>query len=61
MYVDKFYKVLNVNNDALIVMCVVLEGLLTDYMAKGGLAAIGRLGLLTDYMAKEGLAARLSH
>ena len=61
MYVDKFYKVLNVNNDALIVMCVVLEGLLTDYMAimsKGGLAAIGRLGLLTDYMvimAKEGL------
>ena len=54
MYVDKFYKVLNVNNDALIVMCVVLEGLLTDYMAimsKGGLAAIGRVGLLTDYIA----------
>ena len=43
MYVNKFYKVLNVNNDSLIVMCVVLEGLLTDYnyMAKGGLAAIG--------------------
>ena len=32
---------LNVNNDALIVMCVVPEGLLTDYMAKGGLAALG--------------------
>ena len=42
-------------------MCVVPEGLLTDYTAKEGLAAIGRLGLLTDYMAKEGLAARLSH
>ena len=40
-YVDKFYKVLNVNNDSLIVMCVVREGLLTDYMATGGLAAIG--------------------
>ena len=26
---------LNVNNDSLIVMCVVLEGFLTDYMAKG--------------------------
>ena len=41
---------LNVNNDALIVMCVILEGLLTDYMAimsKEGLAAIGRLGLAT--------------
>ena len=49
--VDKFYKVLNVNNDSLIVMCVVLEGLLTDYMAKGGLAAnrrlYRRLGLAT--------------
>ena len=35
-YVNKFYKVLNVNNDSLTVMCVVLA----DYMAKGGLAAI---------------------
>ena len=34
MYVDKFYKVLNVNNDALIVMCVAPEGLLPDHMAK---------------------------
>ena len=33
--------VLNVNNDALIVMCVAPEGLLTDYMNKGNLAAIG--------------------
>ena len=33
-----------INNDALIVICVVL---LTDYMAKGGLAAVGRLGLAT--------------
>ena len=41
MYVDKFYKVLNVNNDSLIVMCVVPEGLLPDYMAKRGLAAKG--------------------
>ena len=31
--VDKFYNVLNVNNDALIVMCVVPDGLQTDYMA----------------------------
>ena len=38
MYVNKFYKVLNVNNDALIVMCVALEGLLADYKGKGGLA-----------------------
>ena len=28
-------------------MCVVLEGLLTDYMVKEGLAAIGRQGLAT--------------
>ena len=35
------YKMLNVNNDSLIALCVVLEGLLTDCMAKGGLAAIG--------------------
>ena len=41
VYVDKLYKVLNVNNDSLIVMCVVPEGLLADYMAKGGLAAKG--------------------
>ena len=34
-------KKLSVNNDTLIVMCVVPEGLLTDYIAKGGLAAIG--------------------
>ena len=34
VYVDKFYNVLNVNNDALIVMCVVPDGLLTDYMAR---------------------------
>ena len=33
-HVDKFYKVLNVNNDSLIVMCVVLEGLLTDYSTR---------------------------
>ena len=32
---------LNVNNDSLIVMFVVPEDLLTDYMATGGLAAIG--------------------
>ena len=39
--VNKFYNLLNVNNDALIVMCVAPESLLTDYMAKGGLAVIG--------------------
>ena len=44
---------LNVNNDALIVTCVVPEGLLTDYMAKGGLAAIGGTTCKEDY--------RLSH
>ena len=38
VYVDKFYNVLNVNNDALIVMCVVPDGLLTDFMAIRGLA-----------------------
>ena len=27
-------------HDTLIVTCVVLQGLITDYMAKGGLAAI---------------------
>ena len=32
VYINKFYKVLNVDNDSLIVMCVVLEGLLTDHM-----------------------------
>ena len=32
---------LKVNNDALIVMCVASEGLLTDYKSKGSLAAIG--------------------
>ena len=32
--------------------CMVLEGLLTDYMAKGGLAAIG------DYIEDWGLATR---
>ena len=37
---NKFYKVLNVNNDSSIAMCVVLDSLLMDYMAKGGLAAI---------------------
>ena len=55
MYVDKFYKVLNVNNDSLIVKCVALEGLLTDYM-------VALEGLLTDYMAKGnyiGLAIEL--
>ena len=44
---------LNVNNDALIVMCVVLEGLLTDYMAKGGLAAIGGTTSKTRLSHKE--------
>ena len=48
MYVDKFYKVLNVNNDSLIVMCVVLEGLLTDYMAKGNYIGLA-IELLGDY------------
>ena len=38
VYVDKFYNVLNVNNDTLIVMCVVPNGLQTDYMAIRGLA-----------------------
>ena len=52
MYVNKFYSLLNVNNDALIVMCVAPEGLLTDHMSKGSLiAAIG--GTIEDY--------RLSH
>ena len=32
VYVDKFYNVLNVNNDASIVMYVVPDGLQTDYM-----------------------------
>ena len=44
VYADKFSKVLNVNIYTLIVMCVVLEGLVTDYMAKGnyiGLATVG--------------------
>ena len=42
-------------------MCVVQEGLPTDYMAKGGLADIERLGLATrrlqdykDYVAIKG-------
>ena len=48
MYVDKFYKVLNVNNDSLIVMCVALEGLLTDYMAKGNCIGLA-IELLGDY------------
>ena len=48
MYVDKFYTVLNVNNDSLIVMCVVLEGLLTDYMAIGGLAMVALLVMPCD-------------
>ena len=50
----KFYNLLNVNNDALIVMCVAPEGLLilTDHMSKGSLiVAIG--GTIEDY--------RLSH
>ena len=52
MYVNKFYNLLNVNNDALIVMCVAPEGLLTDHMSKGSLiAATG--GTIEDY--------RLSH
>ena len=55
--VDKFYKVLNVSNDSLIVMCMVLEGLLTDYMAKEGLAAnrrlYRRLGFATRRLYKE--------
>ena len=42
---------LKVNNDSLIVICVVIEGLPTDCMAKGGLTAIG------DYM--HGLTTRL--
>ena len=42
MYVNKFYNLLNVKNDTLIVMRVAPEGLLTDHMSKGGLiAAIG--------------------
>ena len=48
MYVDKFYKVLNVNNDSLIAMCVVLEGLLTDYVAKGNYIGLA-IELLGDY------------
>ena len=52
MYIDKFYKVLNLNNDSLIVMCVAPEGLLTDQMAKEGLAVIGY------YDRRLGLAAR---
>ena len=48
MYVDKFYKVLNVNNDSLIVLCVVLQGLLTDYMAKGNYIGLA-IELLGDY------------
>ena len=52
MYVKKFYNLLNVNDDALIVMCMTPEGLLTDHMSKGSLiAAIGRA--IEDY--------RLSH
>ena len=53
MYVNKFYKVLNVNNDALIVMCVSPEGLLIDHMSKRSLIAAiggtieGTLGLAT--------------
>ena len=39
---------LNVNNDALIVMCVVPDGLQTDYMAIRGLAwKLGQLGNYT--------------
>ena len=48
VYVDKFYKVLNVNNDSLIVICVVLEGLLADYMAKGNYIGLA-IELLGDY------------
>ena len=52
MYVSKFYNLLNVKNDTLIVMCVAPEGLLTDHMSKGSLiAAVG--GTIEDY--------RLSH
>ena len=40
-FISTLYKVLNVNNDSLIVMCVVPEGLLADYLTKGGLAAKG--------------------
>ena len=52
MYADKFYKVLNVNNDSLIVMCVVLEGLLTDHMAKGNYIGLA-IELLGDYIWKN--------
>ena len=52
MYVNKFYNLLNVNNDALIAMCVAPEGLLTDHMSKGSLIpAIGGTigGTIEDY------------
>ena len=68
VYVDKFYKVLNVNNDSLIAMCVVLEGLAANrlYMAKGnyiGLATVRdlrRLGSLGDYGRIKDYTARLT-
>ena len=43
VHVDKFYRVLNVNNYALIVMCVVLQGLVRDCMAKGNYRIIAIL------------------
>ena len=46
-----FYKVLNVNNDSLIVMCVVPEGLLTDYIiAKGSYIGLATVG---DYIKED--------
>ena len=54
MYVNKFYNLLNVNNDALIVLCVAPEGLLTDHMSNGSLYVIAAIGgTIEDY--------RLSH
>ena len=35
MCINKFYYVLNVNNDTLIATCLAPEGLLTDYMNLG--------------------------